>query len=141
MGTGSTVTIIRSPVVLSVRHAMFSSDYYMVASARFVNTTIWSNVTGVAILHYSNSKGKAKGPLPDGPDDYYDKYFSMNQARSIRWNVSAGAARPNPQGSFKYGSDQCHSGLCVEKQATRVDQWETTLHFEWDLLPSSCNST
>lgn len=80
-----------------------SSDYYMVASARFVNTTIWSNVTGVAILHYSNSKGKAKGPLPDGPDDYYDKYFSMNQARSIRWNVSAGAARPNPQGSFKYG--------------------------------------
>lgn len=61
-----------------------SSDYYMVASARFVNTTIWSNVTGVAILHYSNSKGKAKGPLPDGPDDYYDKYFSMNQARSIR---------------------------------------------------------
>jgi FtsP/CotA-like multicopper oxidase with cupredoxin domain len=37
-----------------------SSDYYMVASARFVNTTIWSNVTGVAILHYSNSKGKAK---------------------------------------------------------------------------------
>lgn len=81
-----------------------SSDYYMVASARFVNTTIWSNVTGVAILHYSNSKGKAKGPLPDGPDDYYDKYFSMNQAKSIRWNVSAGAARPNPQGSFKYGS-------------------------------------
>ena len=61
-----------------------SSDYYMVASARFVNTTIWSNVTGVAILHYSNSKGKAKGPIPDGPDDYYDKYFSMNQARSIR---------------------------------------------------------
>ena len=61
-----------------------SSDYYMVASARFVNTTIWSNFMGVAILHYSNSKGKAKGPLPDGPDDYYDKYFSMNQEISIR---------------------------------------------------------
>lgn len=80
-----------------------SSDYYMVASARFVNTTIWANVTGVAILHYSNSKGKAVGSLPDAPNDFYDKYFSMNQARSVRWNVSAGAARPNPQGSFKYG--------------------------------------
>eukprot|EP01018_Ginkgo_biloba_P037334 Gb_09725 [translate_table: standard] len=80
-----------------------SSDYYIVASARFVNTTIWSNVTGVAILHYSNSNGRALGPLPDAPNDEYDKYFSLNQARSIRWNVSAGAARPNPQGSFKYG--------------------------------------
>ncbi|RWR87500.1 monocopper oxidase-like protein SKU5 isoform X2 [Cinnamomum micranthum f. kanehirae] len=80
-----------------------SSDYYIVASARFVNETLWTRVTGVAILHYSNSKGAAAGPLPDAPNDFYDKYFSMNQARSIRWNVSAGAARPNPQGSFKYG--------------------------------------
>ncbi|URD77575.1 Multicopper oxidase [Musa troglodytarum] len=101
-----------------------SSDYYIVASARFVNESRWSRVTGVAILHYSNSKGKASGPLPDPPNDFYDKSFSMNQARSIRfacsgriqvatrhphltslrWNLSAGAARPNPQGSFRYGS-------------------------------------
>ncbi|KAK8658192.1 hypothetical protein V6N13_036404 [Hibiscus sabdariffa] len=33
--------------------------------------------------------GKAAGPLPDPPQDEYDKTFSMNQARSIRWNVSA----------------------------------------------------
>uniref|UniRef100_A0A1D1YI42 Monocopper oxidase-like protein SKU5 n=1 Tax=Anthurium amnicola TaxID=1678845 RepID=A0A1D1YI42_9ARAE len=81
-----------------------SSDYFVVASARFVNESLWRRVTGVAILHYSNSKGKASGPLPDPPNDLYDKTFSMNQARSIRWNVSAGAARPNPQGSFRYGS-------------------------------------
>ncbi|RRT83987.1 hypothetical protein B296_00016331 [Ensete ventricosum] len=81
-----------------------SGDYYMVASARFVNESRWARVTGVAILHYSNSKGKASGPLPDPPNDVYDKTFSMNQARSIRWNLSAGAARPNPQGSFRYGS-------------------------------------
>ncbi|PIA50123.1 hypothetical protein AQUCO_01300695v1 [Aquilegia coerulea] len=80
-----------------------STDYYVVASARFVNETIWRRVTGVAILHYSNSKGKASGPLPEGPNDVFDKTFSLNQARSIRTNVSAGAARPNPQGSFKYG--------------------------------------
>lgn len=80
-----------------------SSDYYMVASARFVNKSSWARVTGVAILHYSNSKGKASGPLPDPPNDVYNPSFSMNQARSIRTNVSAGAARPNPQGSFHYG--------------------------------------
>ncbi|KAJ0250249.1 Monocopper oxidase-like protein SKU5 [Hirschfeldia incana] len=81
-----------------------SSDYYIVASARIVNETIWRRVTGVGILHYTNSKGKAKGHLPPGPQDEFDKTFSMNQARSIRWNVSASGARPNPQGSFKYGS-------------------------------------
>ncbi|GMH09512.1 hypothetical protein Nepgr_011353 [Nepenthes gracilis] len=81
-----------------------SSDYYIVASARFVNQTVWKRVVGVAILHYSNSKGKASGALPDPPQDEYDKTFSMNQARSIRWNVTASGARPNPQGSFRYGS-------------------------------------
>ncbi|XP_076933400.1 monocopper oxidase-like protein SKU5 [Bidens hawaiensis] len=81
-----------------------SSDYYIVASARFANESRWQRVTGVGILHYSNSKGKASGPLPEPPQDQYDNTFSMNQARSIRWNVSASGARPNPQGSFRYGS-------------------------------------
>ncbi|KAL5186512.1 Monocopper oxidase-like protein SKU5 [Glycine soja] len=81
-----------------------STDYYIVASARFVNESRWQRVTGVAILRYTNSKGKARGPLPPGPDDQFDKTYSMNQARSIRWNVSASGARPNPQGSFRYGS-------------------------------------
>lgn len=62
-----------------------SSDYYVVASARFVNESVWKRVTGVAILHYSNSKGKAAGPLPEAPNDEFDKTFSMNQARSIRF--------------------------------------------------------
>ena len=64
-----------------------SSDYYIVASARIVNETIWRRVTGVGILHYTNSKGKAKGHLPPGPQDEFDKTFSMNQARSIRFVV------------------------------------------------------
>ncbi|PON53825.1 Copper-resistance protein [Parasponia andersonii] len=81
-----------------------STDYYIVASARFVNESIWKRVTGVGILRYSNSKGKARGPIPEAPNDEFDKTFSMNQARSIRWNVSASGARPNPQGSFRYGS-------------------------------------
>uniref|UniRef100_A0A0E0R167 Monocopper oxidase-like protein SKU5 n=1 Tax=Oryza rufipogon TaxID=4529 RepID=A0A0E0R167_ORYRU len=81
-----------------------SSDYYVVASARMVNDTVWRRVAGVAVLRYSNSRGRASGPLPDPPQDQFDKSFSMNQARSVRWNLSAGAARPNPQGSFRYSS-------------------------------------
>lgn len=81
-----------------------SSDYYIVASARFVNQTVWQRVTGVAILHYSNSKGAASGPLPDPPNDFYDTSYAVNQAMSIRQNVTASGARPNPQGSFHYGS-------------------------------------
>ncbi|XAR71806.1 L-ascorbate oxidase [Bertholletia excelsa] len=80
-----------------------SSDYYIVASARLVNESLWQRVTGVAVLHYSNSQGKASGPLPDPPNDFYDKSFVLNQALSIRQNVSAGGARPNPQGSYHYG--------------------------------------
>ncbi|XP_024968817.1 monocopper oxidase-like protein SKS1 [Cynara cardunculus var. scolymus] len=81
-----------------------SSDYYVVASARFINQSEWQRVTGVAILHYSNSRGQASGPLPDAPNDVYDHSFAMNQAMSIRMNNSASGARPNPQGSFHYGS-------------------------------------
>ncbi|KAG9148933.1 hypothetical protein Leryth_026062 [Lithospermum erythrorhizon] len=80
-----------------------SSDYYIVASARFVNESIWQKVTGVAVLHYSNSQAKASGPLPDTQIGIYDTYYPLNQALSIRLNVSASGARPNPQGSFHYG--------------------------------------
>jgi iron transport multicopper oxidase len=62
-----------------------STDYYIVASPSFVNSEArWRDVNGVAILQYSNSKGSASGPLPDAPNDFYDKYYSMNQAKSIR---------------------------------------------------------
>uniref|UniRef100_A0A0D3GWG3 Monocopper oxidase-like protein SKU5 n=1 Tax=Oryza barthii TaxID=65489 RepID=A0A0D3GWG3_9ORYZ len=82
-----------------------STDYYIVASPRFVtNESRWHDVSGVAVLQYSNSKGRASGPLPDGPNDFYYKSYSMDQARSIKMNTTAGAARPNPQGSFRYDS-------------------------------------
>ena len=61
-----------------------SGNYYIVASARFVNQSLWQRVTGVAILQYSNSQGIAAGPLPDPPNDVYDKSFVVNQAMSIR---------------------------------------------------------
>ncbi|KAK7252848.1 hypothetical protein RIF29_37090 [Crotalaria pallida] len=72
-------------------------DYYVVASTRFSQTVL----TTTSVLHYSNSNSQASGPLPAPPTDKYD--WSIEQARSYRWNLTANAARPNPQGSFHYG--------------------------------------
>eukprot|EP01018_Ginkgo_biloba_P014728 Gb_29247 [translate_table: standard] len=72
-------------------------DYYIVASTRFTKPVI----VGVGILRYSNSRQPASGPLPPGPTIQID--WSLNQAKSIRWNLTANAARPNPQGSYRYG--------------------------------------
>ncbi|KAJ9697512.1 hypothetical protein PVL29_009366 [Vitis rotundifolia] len=115
-----------------------SSDYYMVASPRFVNSSAWAKATGVAILHYSNSQGPASGPLPDPPNDL-DTFFSMNQARSIRWNVSAGAARPNPQGSFRYGQITVTDVyVLLNRPAELIDgKWRTTLNGISYLAPST----
>ncbi|TYI43962.1 hypothetical protein ES332_A01G204000v1 [Gossypium tomentosum] len=41
------------------------------------------------------------GPIPGGPTDQID--WSLNQARSIRTNLTASGPRPNPQGSYHYG--------------------------------------
>ncbi|XP_078441093.1 monocopper oxidase-like protein SKU5 [Wolffia australiana] len=106
-----------------------STDYYVVASPRLIDSTSGHTVSGVAILHYSNSQGPASGPLPDVPNES-DIYASMNQARSIRWNVSASAARPNPQGSFRYG-DITVTDLFVilNKPAELINgRWRRTLN-------------
>lgn len=53
-------------------------DYSIVVSTRFTSTIL----TTTAVLHYSNSGGKAPGALPGGPTIQID--YSLNQARSIR---------------------------------------------------------
>ncbi|KAI3948866.1 hypothetical protein MKX01_022280 [Papaver californicum] len=73
------------------------NDYYIVASSRFTTPVLMATST----LHYSNSGGKLSGTPPGGPTIQID--WSLNQARSIRWNLTASAARPNPQGSYHYG--------------------------------------
>ena len=60
-----------------------SSDYYVVASPRFINSSLGNLVSGVAILHYANSQAPASGPLPEIQNEG-NIYKSMNQARSIR---------------------------------------------------------
>ncbi|WJX60825.1 hypothetical protein P8452_45983 [Trifolium repens] len=74
-------------------------DYYIVASTRFTQTVL----NTISVLHYSNSRSSASGLLPAAPPAT-DYDWSMKQARTYRWNLTANAARPNPQGSFHYGT-------------------------------------
>ncbi|GAB2229199.1 hypothetical protein Droror1_Dr00023336 [Drosera rotundifolia] len=71
-------------------------DYYMVASTRF--TKYHLQATGK--IRYTNGKGSASPVLPEAPVSWA---WSLNQFRTFRWNLTASAARPNPQGSYKYG--------------------------------------
>lgn len=71
-------------------------DYHMVASTRFIKT----ETTATGLITYTNSKGPASPELPPAPVGWA---WSLNQWRTFRWNLTASAARPNPQGSYHYG--------------------------------------
>ncbi|OMO88839.1 Multicopper oxidase, type 1 [Corchorus capsularis] len=73
------------------------ADFYMVARPKFVDTSI----IGLGVLHYSSSTTRASRSRVVGHEpDVFQPGFSIHQAISIRWNLTAGAARPVPQGSF-----------------------------------------
>ncbi|KAM7266056.1 hypothetical protein ACFE04_003739 [Oxalis oulophora] len=74
-----------------------AQDYYVVVSSRFTPEVL----TSTAVLHYSNSHKGVSGPVPAGPTQVA---WSVSQARSIRRNLTASGPRPNPQGSYHYGS-------------------------------------
>nr|XP_033511081.1 L-ascorbate oxidase homolog [Nicotiana tomentosiformis] len=74
-----------------------AKDYYIVVSTRFTSQVL----TATSTLRYSNSAGSVSGPPPGGPTTEVD--WSLNQARSLRRNLSASGPRPNPQGSYHYG--------------------------------------
>ncbi|URE01936.1 L-ascorbate oxidase [Musa troglodytarum] len=71
-------------------------DYYMVASTRFTKYML----TATGIVRYAGSNVPPSTELPAGPVGWA---WSLNQWRSLRWNLTASAARPNPQGSYHYG--------------------------------------
>ncbi|CAA7035819.1 unnamed protein product [Microthlaspi erraticum] len=89
-------------------------DYYIVASTRFTKPIL--NTT--ASLRYVGSKNAASGPLPIGPT--YHIHWSMKQARTIRMNLTANAARPNPQGSFHYGTIPINRTIILANAATMI---------------------
>ncbi|VFQ58393.1 unnamed protein product [Cuscuta campestris] len=73
-------------------------DYFVIASTRFTQRVLNS----VSVLHYTNSRSAVSGSMPDAPAG--EVQWSLAQARSFRWNLTANGARPNPQGSFHYGT-------------------------------------
>ncbi|XP_027152693.1 L-ascorbate oxidase homolog [Coffea eugenioides] len=89
-GQSSTFLVTLRPSILK--------DYYIVASSRFTKPLL----TATAILHYDGSTTQPAGPLPSAPAGQF--HWSMRQARTVRWNLTANAARPNPQGSYHYGT-------------------------------------
>lgn len=75
-------------------------DYYLVVTSRFTKVPL----STVALISYANGKGEASAELPPPPAENTEGiYWSINQFRSFRWNLTASAARPNPQGSYHYG--------------------------------------
>ncbi|KAL1565694.1 L-ascorbate oxidase [Salvia divinorum] len=75
-------------------------DYYFVTSSRFFKQVL----TSVATIRYVNGNGPASPELPPPPPENSGGIaWSINQFRSFRWNLTASAARPNPQGSYHYG--------------------------------------
>ncbi|KAJ9669971.1 hypothetical protein PVL29_026504 [Vitis rotundifolia] len=90
-------------------------DYYIVASTRFTKQIL----TATAVLHYTNSHTPVSGPVPAGPT--YQIHWSMKQARTYRWNLTASAARPNPQGSFHYGKITPSRTIVLANSAPRLN--------------------
>ncbi|KAL8143250.1 hypothetical protein V2J09_016282 [Rumex salicifolius] len=90
-------------------------DYNVVASTRFSKHTR----IATAILSYDGSKTRASGALPTGPVNDFN--WSMNQARSMRMNLTANAARPNPQGTFHYGTIPITRTIILENSAAKIN--------------------
>ncbi|CAK9172158.1 unnamed protein product [Ilex paraguariensis] len=89
-------------------------DYYIVASTRFTKTVL----TSTATIHYTNGNGPASPELPEAPVGWA---WSLNQFRSFRWNLTASAARPNPQGSYHYGKINITRTIKLANSAGMVD--------------------
>ncbi|OMO87425.1 Multicopper oxidase, type 1 [Corchorus capsularis] len=96
-------------VLVKAKKKTNGKSYFMVASSRFTT----SEQVGIGIISYPDSVANPLKPLPKGPA-LSDFNSSLQQARSIRWNLTAGAARANPQGSFHYGSINISRILVLE---------------------------
>ncbi|CAI0554221.1 unnamed protein product [Linum tenue] len=90
-------------------------DYYIVASTRFTPKMLVAS----GVLHYTNSQTPVSGPLPAEPS--YQLDGSMEQARTYRWNLTSNAARPNPQGSFHYGTIKTTKTIVLSNSATKIN--------------------
>ncbi|KAG6500843.1 hypothetical protein ZIOFF_040701 [Zingiber officinale] len=89
-------------------------DYYVAASSRFTKYSI--SATG--IIRYNGSNTPPSKDVPPAPEGWS---WSFNQWRSFRWNLTASAARPNPQGSYHYGSINITRTIKLVSSTAKVD--------------------
>ncbi|KAI8022746.1 hypothetical protein LOK49_LG03G03860 [Camellia lanceoleosa] len=89
-------------------------DYYIAVSTRFATQVL----STTAVLHYSNSKKPVSGSPPAAPTTVD---WSLNQARSIRTNLTASGPRPNPQGSYHYGTINITRTIKLANSAAQVN--------------------
>ncbi|KAE8656447.1 hypothetical protein F3Y22_tig00117000pilonHSYRG00074 [Hibiscus syriacus] len=92
----------------------------------FKNTMIaWISMSDNLTRYHS--AGDPVGPLPLGPFQS-DYNFSLDQARSMRWNLTSSAARPNPQGSYHYGNISISRTLILENNLISMMYSSTVIH-------------
>ncbi|KAG6389186.1 hypothetical protein SASPL_150645 [Salvia splendens] len=89
-------------------------DYYLIASTRFTKEVVVAR----ALVRYSGGKSPAPSEMPEAPVGWA---WSLNQFRSQRWNLTASAARPNPQGSYHYGKINITRTIKIVNTAGSVD--------------------
>ncbi|XP_059430596.1 L-ascorbate oxidase homolog [Corylus avellana] len=89
-------------------------DYYVVASTRFTKSAL----SGKGIIRYIGGKGPASPEIAEAPVGWA---WSLNQFRTFRWNLTASAARPNPQGSYHYGAINITRTIKLVNSASKVD--------------------
>ncbi|KAK9164482.1 hypothetical protein Syun_005384 [Stephania yunnanensis] len=102
--------------VLVTANQADGQSYYMVATSRF----FIPELIGTAIIRYSGSPAEPIGFIPSGPAPM-DYAYSIDQARSIRWDLAVGAARPNPQGSFHYGLINISRTIILQNDMASID--------------------
>ncbi|KAK4380787.1 L-ascorbate oxidase [Sesamum angolense] len=91
-------------------------DYAFVVSTRFTKTVL----TTTGTIHYEGSNIPASTELPAAPGNAPEGIaWSINQFRSLRWNLTASAARPNPQGSYHYGKINITRTIKIVNSASR----------------------
>ncbi|CAI8606499.1 unnamed protein product [Vicia faba] len=72
-----------------------------------------------SVLVTADQPGAVSGPPPGGPTIQID--WSLNQARSIRTNLTASGPRPNPQGSYHYGMINTTRTIVLSSSAGQVN--------------------
>ncbi|KAJ3669116.1 hypothetical protein LUZ60_011066 [Juncus effusus] len=70
------------------------------------------------VIRYAGSNTPPSKELPEAPVGWG---WSLNQWRSFRWNLTASAARPNPQGSYHYSQINITRTIKLVNERTTVD--------------------